>query len=254
MSYYIIIPSRYHSTRLPGKPLLDINGKPLIQHVYECAIKSSAREVIVATDDERIEKVAQGFGGRVCMTRHDHRSGTDRLSEVVDQLGLSDDEIIVNLQGDEPMMPGILLEQVAKSLQNSPVASISTLCEPITLSKDVFDPDIVKVIVDHSGHALYFSRAPIPWLRGEYEHAAQEKIKDELPGNCFRHIGLYAYRTDFLKTYPQLETCQIEQQESLEQLRALYHGYRIRVDIAQESAGIGVDTPDDLEKARYLLQ
>ena len=253
MSYSIIIPSRYSSTRLPGKPLLDINGKPLIQHVYECAIRTAAKEVIIATDDERIQEVAISFGARVCMTRSDHPSGTDRLSEVVSQLKLGDDEIIVNLQGDEPMMPRLLLDHVANSLKNSSTAAISTMCEPITLKEDIFDPNIVKVIVDHSGHALYFSRAPIPWARGDYEHNSQ-KNSHETVENCFRHVGLYAYRTGFLKSYPQLETCQIEQQEALEQLRAMYHGYRIKVEIAQESAGIGVDTPADLEKARQLLK
>ena len=253
MSYSIIIPSRYSSTRLPGKPLLDINGKPLIQHVYECAIRSDAKEVIIATDNERIQDFANGFGARVCMTKSDHPSGTDRLSEVVSQLKLADDEIIVNLQGDEPMMPANLLDQVANSLEKSSIAAISTMCEPITLTEDAFDPDIVKVIIDHSGHALYFSRAPIPWVRGDYEHSNQ-KNSDETVENCFRHIGLYAYRTGFLKDYPQLEACQIEQQEALEQLRAMYHGYRIKVEIAEESAGIGVDTPADLEKARQLLK
>ena len=252
MPYSIIIPSRYSATRLPGKPLLDINGKPLIQHVYERAIESAAREVIIATDDERIEKVATSFGARVCMTRSDHPSGTDRLSEVVSQLELSDDEIIVNLQGDEPVMPSVLLEQVANSLKNSPAASISTLCEPITLSEEVFDADIVKAIIDHSDYALYFSRAPVPWIRGNYDH--KDHNKHVSVENCFRHIGLYAYRTGFLKGYPQLETCQIEQQEALEQLRAMYHGYRIKVEIAQAPAGIGVDTPADLEKARQLLK
>ncbi len=253
MSYSIIIPSRYSSTRLPGKPLLDINGKPLIQHVYECATRSAAKEVIIATDDERIQEVANGFGAHVCMTRGDHPSGTDRLSEVVSQLKLGDDEIIVNLQGDEPMMPRLLLDHVANSLEKSPTAAISTMCEPISLKEDIFDPNVVKVIVDHSGHALYFSRAPIPWVRGDYDHNDQ-KNSHETVENCFRHVGLYAYRTGFLKSYPQLETCQIELQEALEQLRAMYHGYRIKVEIAQESAGIGVDTPADLEKARRLLK
>jgi len=210
--------------------------------------------VIIATDDERIKKAANSFGARVCMTRDDHPSGTDRLSEVVGQLALDDDEIIINLQGDEPMMPSVLLEQVTISLQNSSEASISTLCETISLSEDIFDPDIVKVVLDHSGYALYFSRAPIPWVRGQYDHARQQKIQSESIENCFRHIGLYAYRAEFLKNYPELNACQLEKQESLEQLRAMYHGYRIIVDIAQESAGIGVDTPADLEKARYLLQ
>ena len=250
MPYSIIIPSRYCSTRLPGKPLLDIKGKPLIQHVYECAIKSSAREVIIATDDERIHEAANNFGARVCMTRAEHHSGTDRLAEVVDQLEMDDEDIIVNLQGDEPMMPASLLDQVANALKNSS-AAISTLCEPITQSQDVFDTNIVKVVIDHSGHALYFSRAPVPWVRETYDLANINK--QNVVENTFRHIGLYAYRAGFLKKYPQLQVCQIEQQEALEQLRALYHGYQIKVEIAQENAGIGIDTPVDLEKARQLL-
>lgn len=252
VSYSIIIPSRYNSTRLPGKPLLDINGKSLLQHVYECAAKSTASEVIVATDDERIKDVANGFGARVCMTRTDHLSGTDRLAEVVDQLDIGDDEIIVNLQGDEPLMPANLLDQVAKSLESSSSAAISTLCEPIESLKNVFDPNIVKVVVDHSGHALYFSRAAVPWVRGSYDHNSRNE--GEAIENCFRHVGIYAYRAIFLKKYPHLSICQIEQQEALEQLRAMYHGYRIKVDIAKGSAGIGVDTVADLEKARQLCQ
>ncbi len=252
MTYSIIIPARYSSTRLPGKPLLIINGKPLIQHVYECAIKSNAKDVIIATDDERIEKVAISFGARVCMTRSDHPSGTDRLSEVVSQLKFGDDDIIVNLQGDEPMMPGELLDQVANLLGSSTTASIATLCEPITLTEDIFDPDVVKVIVDHTGHALYFSRAPVPWVRGVYGLDGRGKHKPA--ENCFRHVGLYAYRTIFLKKYPYLETCQIELQEVLEQLRAMYHGYKIRVEIAELSAGIGVDTLADLQKVIRLKE
>ena len=252
MSYSIIIPSRYNSTRLPGKALLDINGMPLIQRVYESAIKSAAKDVIIATDDERIEKVARGFGARVCMTRSDHPSGTDRLSEVVTQLKIGDDEIIVNLQGDEPMMPASLLDQVAMSLEKSSIASISTMCEQIISMDEVFNSDVVKVVVDHSGHALYFSRAAIPWVRGNYDQINRDS--PEPVENCFRHIGLYAYRTGFLKKYPSLKACQIEQQESLEQLRALYHGYKICVEVATESAGVGVDTPEDLKIARQLFQ
>ncbi len=252
MSYVIIIPARYNSTRLPGKPLLDINGKSLIQHVYEKAIKSNAREVIIATDDSRIEQAASSFGAQTCMTQDDHPSGTDRLAEVVTTLGLKDDEIIVNLQGDEPMMPASLLEQVASSLQNASNASISTLCEKIESVEDVFDPNIVKVVFDQAGYALYFSRASIPWERGNFDHKSTGIIDFDVE-NCFRHIGLYAYRAVFLKKYPQLKVCQIEQLEALEQLRAMYYGYRIRVEIAKEDAGIGIDTQEDLEKARKSL-
>lgn len=252
MSYTIIIPSRYSSTRLPGKPLIDIHGKPLIQHVYECAINSAAKDVVIATDDERIEQVATSFGAKVCMTRDDHPSGTDRLAEVVESLQLPDDDIVVNLQGDEPMMPASLLDQVASALLTSSQAAMSTLCEPITKTSEVFDPNIVKVIFDQSHHALYFSRAAIPWGRDSYD--ANDQSSSAPIENCFRHIGLYAYRPNFLKEYPQLSVCQLEQQEALEQLRVMYHGYRIKVEIATEFAGIGVDTEHDLAKARELLR
>lgn len=247
----IIIPARYNSTRLPGKPLLDINGKSLIQHVYEKAIKSKAREVIIATDDNRIEQAALNFGAQVCMTRNDHPSGTDRLAEVVTSLGLKEDEIVVNLQGDEPMMPASLLEQVASSLQTSSNAAMSTLCEKIESVEELFDPNIVKVVFDQMGYALYFSRAPIPWERGKFDQKATNI--DQTVKSCYRHIGLYAYRADFLKKYPQLAVCQMEQQEALEQLRAMYYGYRIHVDVAKEDAGLGIDTQEDLEKVRKVL-
>lgn len=251
MSYTIIIPSRYSSTRLPGKPLIDIHGKPLIQHVYECATKSAATDVVIATDDERIEAAAIAFGAKVCMTRDDHPSGTDRLAEVVEHLQLSDDEIVVNLQGDEPMMPACLLDQVANALQTSSQAAMSTLCEPLNEVSEVFDPNVVKVVLDQSQHALYFSRAAIPWGRDSYNE--NELSSSEPIENCFRHVGLYAYRPSFLKQYPKLSVCQLEQQEALEQLRVMYHGYRIKVEIAKEFAGIGVDTEQDLIRARQLL-
>ncbi len=231
--------------------MLDIHGKPLIQHVYECACKSTAKDVIIATDDQRIEEAVKRFDAKCCMTGREHPSGTDRLSEVVELFGIGDTEIIVNLQGDEPMMPAGLLDQVAMSLENTPDAAMSTLCEVIQTPDEVFDPDIVKVIFDQSGSALYFSRAPIPWARGAYDEQNRSRIS---VNNSFRHIGLYAYRAGFLRRYPQLPACQLEQQEALEQLRALYHGFRIQVEIAAEPAGVGVDTPADLDKVREMLK
>lgn len=250
MTYIVIIPARFDSSRLPGKPLLDICGKPLIQHVYEQAIGGNASQVIIATDDDRIQATASGFGATVCMTRKEHLSGTDRLAEVVRRLDINDDEIVVNLQGDEPMMPAVLLDQVAEALKASSSASISTLCEPITRSEQVFDPNIVKVVTDHAGHALYFSRAPIPWWRDKYNHTTSAAVA---PDTCFRHIGLYAYRVGFLKIFPQLPVCELEQAECLEQLRALFYGHRIKVDIASINAGIGIDTPADLDKVRLIF-
>jgi 3-deoxy-manno-octulosonate cytidylyltransferase (CMP-KDO synthetase) len=251
VSYKVIIPARFNASRLPGKPLLDIAGKTLIQHVYERACESIAEQVIIATDDKRIFDAAENFGAKVCMTREDHPSGTDRLAQVVTDQGFDDDDIVVNLQGDEPMLPAKLVDQVANALKMSKIASISTLCEPLTLMKEVFDPNIVKVVTDASGHALYFSRAPIPWIRSEYQDS--EAGRSEINGQSFRHIGLYAYRVGFLRMYPTLQMCDLESYECLEQLRAMYHGYRIKVDTAICDAGVGVDTPADLEKVRALL-
>lgn len=250
MSYIVIIPARYDSSRLPGKPLLDLCGKPLIQHVYERALSGNASQVIIATDDERIQATAIDFGATVCMTRKDHPSGTDRLAEVVLALDLNENEIVVNLQGDEPMMPAVLLDQVADALKASTFASISTLCEQINTSEQAFDPNIVKVVTDHSGHALYFSRAPIPWWRDKYHRDSTQAVELK---SCFRHIGLYAYRVGFLKLFPQLPVCEPEQIECLEQLRALFYGHRIKVNIASADAGIGIDTPADLDKLRRIL-
>lgn len=250
MSYTVIIPARYDSSRLPGKPLLEICGKPMIQHVYERALSGNARQVIIATDDIRIQAAAIDFGATVCMTRKDHPSGTDRLAEVVRTLELNEDEIVVNLQGDEPLMPAELLDQVADALKDSSLATISTLCEPIRTSEQAFDPDIVKVVTDNSGYALYFSRAPIPWWRDKYSRSTTQVFDIN---SCYRHIGLYAYQVDFLKKFPHLQVCELEQIECLEQLRAMFYGHRIKVDIASVDAGFGIDTPADLDKIRLML-
>ncbi len=248
--FRVIIPARHASSRLPGKPLLDIGGKPMIQHVYERALESGAAEVVVATDDERIRSVAEGFGAHVCMTATHHPSGTDRLAEVARLLGYADDQIIVNLQGDEPLMPPALIRQVAENLQAHSQASIATLCERIKSAGELFDPHLVKVVMDKQGYALYFSRAAIPWDRDAFTATT-----GELPARSehYRHIGLYAYRAAFLQDYVQWPLCVLEQTESLEQLRALWRGCKIHVAETLEPPGIGVDTEEDLLRVRRVL-
>ncbi|MFW5426671.1 MAG: 3-deoxy-manno-octulosonate cytidylyltransferase [Methylophagaceae bacterium] len=249
MSFKIVIPARYASTRLPGKPLLDIAGKPMIQHVFERAKESQAAHVIIATDDERIARVATEFGADACMTRADHISGTDRLAEVASKREFADDDIIINVQGDEPCLPASLINQVADDLQQHPDADMATLFSQIDQEKHVFDPNAVKVIMDKLGYALYFSRAPIPWMRDHFDQ--QSTLPPELPH--YRHIGLYGYRASFLTHYAELESCVLEQEESLEQLRALYHGKKIHLTQARINPGHGVDTQEDLDEVRKLL-
>ena len=244
--FTVIIPARYGSTRFPGKPLVDIGGKPMIRHVHERALESGAARVLVATDDARIAAAAQGFGAEVVMTRSDHPSGTDRLAEVVEQLGLHDPAIVVNLQGDEPLMPPGLVRQTAEALAQRQEADIATLATPIVTRTDVFDPNVVKVVRD--GYALYFSRAPIPWDRDNFKQA-----DGPLTAGYLRHLGIYGYRVSFLRRYPCLSEVELERAESLEQLRALWHGARIYVGVANELPGPGVDTPADLEKVAAAL-
>lgn len=250
MQFKIIIPARFASTRLPGKPLREIAGKPMIQHVYERALASEASEVIIATDDQRIADSAKRFGADVCMTREDHISGTDRLAEVAQARSFHGDDLIVNVQGDEPCLPAILINQVAADLAHHREAAITTLYSQLEHAEQVFDPNIVKVVVDAKGYAMYFSRAPIPWLR--------EKFNDKQQLESFRmphlkHVGLYAYRADFLHRYHELPPAPPEQFESLEQLRALYHGNRIHLTEAQVDPGHGVDTEQDLLAVEALL-
>lgn len=249
MSFKVIIPARYASSRLPGKPLREIAGKPMIEHVFERARESGAAAVIVATDDQRIADTVNRFGGDVCLTRADHRSGTDRLAEVVRQYQLSDDEIVINVQGDEPTLPAALINQVAGDMQACPDAAMSTLCRRINSIEDIFDPNVVKVITDAHGYALYFSRAPMPWQRDAF---AEQPPRDAA-GCHFRHIGLYGYRARFLKNYPQLAPSPAEHAESLEQLRALHHGFRIHLTEAQLEPGHGVDTEADLARVHKML-
>lgn len=250
MKFNVIIPARFGATRLPGKPLVDIAGKPMIQHVYERALESGADNIIIATDDDRIVKAAEGFGAQVCLTSDKHHSGTDRIAEVADKFGFSDDQIIVNLQGDEPLMPSKVVKQVADSLENNPKASMSTVCAKITTAAELFDPHIVKVVRDENDMAVYFSRASIPWDRDAF--ASTTEVLPEHSVH-FRHIGLYAYRVGFLKQYIQWPQCDLEKMESLEQLRAIWNGHRIHVAEALEVPLAGVDTERDLEMVKSCL-
>ncbi|MCD9551264.1 3-deoxy-manno-octulosonate cytidylyltransferase [Photobacterium carnosum] len=247
MAFTVIIPARYQSTRLPGKPLADIAGKPMVQWVYEQACKSGADQVIVATDDQRIVDVVHSFGGEVCLTRTDHQSGTERLAEVVAKYQLADDHIVVNVQGDEPLIPDTIIRQVADNIANFN-APMATLAVEIDLHDEIFNPNTVKVVTDKDGYALYFSRAAIPWDRDNF--AKQPRIVHH---NILRHIGIYAYRAGFINTYINWQPSPLEQIESLEQLRVLWYGEKIHVDVAIDAPPAGVDTLEDLEKVRQLV-
>ncbi len=244
----VIIPARYASTRLPGKPLANIGGKPLLQHVYERARESGATSVVVATDDERIRAVAEGFGARVCMTSVHHRSGTERLAEVIEKLGIGERETVVNLQGDEPLMLPALIRQVAETLASHPEAVVATACHVIHDHAEFVNPNVVKVVFDADGYALYFSRAPIPWPRETMAGNEQGPLR------AYRHIGLYAYRAEFVHRYAAWPACAAEEAEQLEQLRVLWHGERIGVCESKELPGPGVDTAQDLERVRELFK
>ena len=250
-SFYTVIPARYASSRLPGKPLLDIAGKPMIQHVHERAIEAGAKDVVVATDDQRIIDVVSLFGGKAVMTSQNHASGMDRLAEVVDIMGWADDEIIVNLQGDEPLMEPKLLRLVAENLQKHKEVGIATLATPITNREELFNPNVVKVVSDKTGRAMYFSRAPIPWVRGDYDQSDRIELLVEI--NPYRHLGLYAYRIHALKRMSSCEPCGIEMAESLEQLRALWNGIGIHVGIIDRAPGHGVDTEEDYQRVCSVL-
>ena len=244
--FVVVIPARYASERLPGKPLADIAGKPMIRRVWECATTSSAVEVVIATDDPRVFDACKAFGADVCMTSAKHPSGTDRLAEVSDQRGWSASRIVVNLQGDEPTMPSQLIDDVA-SLVDLPDTDIGTLASPVANASMLDDPNVVKVVCDDSGLALYFSRAPIPYCRDA----------SDLPlvlSTALHHHGIYAYRVDALRRIVSEPPSAIERCERLEQLRAMSLGLRIRVGIPNEAPGPGIDTPEDLERAQGLFR
>ncbi len=250
MKPVLVIPTRYGSTRLPAKALRLLKGKPLVQHVYERAIQAEAAfaSIVIATDDQRIQAVCESFGATVCLTSTAHESGSDRLAEVVQIYGWSDEQVVVNLQGDEPLTPVENLYQLANNLQAHPEAMMATLATPLQSEHELADPNIVKVVKDLNGLALYFSRAPIPLQRDASKVGSYAASQYAL-----RHIGMYAYRAEFLKAFARLEPCLLEQLEKLEQLRALYYGYRIHVDLAAVIPGPGVDTEADLKWVESLI-
>ena len=250
MSFTVIIPARMASSRLPDKPLADIAGLPMVVRVAQRAAQSAAARVVVAADDARIVQACQAHGVEALLTRVDHASGSDRLAEAVNLLGLQAEDIVVNVQGDEPLIEPALIDAVALQLQARPEASMSTAAHPLTQLQEFLNPNVVKVVLDARQLALYFSRAPIAWWRDGQTDQGFKALPSPAP---LRHIGLYAYRVRFLQQFPQLPVAPIETLESLEQLRALWHGHRIAVHVSDEAPGPGVDTPEDLERVRRLL-
>lgn len=250
LDFVVAIPARYASTRLPGKPLAPIAGRPMIAHVVDRARESGAREVVVATDDARVRDALASIDIDVVMTRTDHVSGTDRLAEVVSQRGWVDSQILVNLQGDEPQAPPQAIRACAQALADSD-APIATLCVPIKEAGELFDPHCVKLVRDAAGHALYFSRAPIPWARDAFN---QNRLTLPASGRWWRHVGLYAYRCGALAAFTGLAPGMLEQVESLEQLRAMEAGWRIAVATSPVGIPAGVDTPEDLERVRAQIE
>jgi 3-deoxy-manno-octulosonate cytidylyltransferase (CMP-KDO synthetase) len=240
LKFYVIIPARYASTRFPGKPLADIAGKPMVVHVCERAAASGAAGVHVATDDERIAAAVRAHGHSALMTRAEHASGTDRLAQAAQLLGLGDEEVVVNVQGDEPLIPPRLIVEVASLLDRSRDASVSTACHEIHDRAALANPNVVKAVLDAQGYALYFSRSQIPYPR-------------EAGGRWYRHAGIYGYRAGFLRKYAGLAPCALERTEALEQLRMLWHGHRIAVAVSETAIAPGVDTPQDLEAVRRML-
>lgn len=249
MNFSVIIPARYGSSRLPRKPLLDIIGKPMIQHVWEKAQQAGAKRVIVATDHPEIEQVVQQFGGEVCLTSDQHHSGTERLAEVVEKMAIADDEIIVNVQGDEPLIPPEIVAQVAENLDRFQV-NMATLAVKLNTTEELFNPNVVKVVANQQGMALYFSRASIPFGRDQFPNCNDDFVRQQ---NYLRHIGIYAYRAGFIKRYVAWQPTQWEQLESLEQLRALWYGEKIHIALAKQAPEVGVDTQADLERVQQLL-
>ncbi|WP_310447513.1 3-deoxy-manno-octulosonate cytidylyltransferase [Thiobacillus sp.] len=249
MHFRVVIPARYASSRLPGKPLADIGGLPMVLHVVERALQAGAESVVVATDDSRVQQAVAAAGYPVLMTSPDHQSGTERLVEVAETLGWDDDTLVVNVQGDEPLIDPALIREAARQLVLHQDAVMATLAHPLHDHADFINPNVVKVVADEAGYALYFSRAPIPWPRDAF--ASQQTMPHEL--GALRHIGLYAYRAGFLRTYASLAVSPLERHEMLEQLRVLWHGYRISLGVTPSAPAPGVDTPEDLARVRALF-
>ena len=253
--FSVLIPARMASSRLPDKPLADIAGLPMVVRVAQRAMRSKASQVVVAADDERIVAACASHGVQALLTRQDHVSGSDRLAEACQLLSLSNEAVVVNVQGDEPLIEPTLIDQVAQLLIDRPEASMSTAAHAISQLADFCNPNVVKVVTDARQMALYFSRAPIPWWRdGQTAGNPGGEAFDQLPSPPpLRHVGIYAYRAGFLAQFPMLPPAPIEQLESLEQLRALWHGHRIAVHTTEQAPGPGVDTPEDLQRVRALL-
>jgi 3-deoxy-manno-octulosonate cytidylyltransferase (CMP-KDO synthetase) len=248
LPFYVVIPARYASTRLPGKPLLDIAGKPMVVWVAERAKQSGAKDVIVATDDQRIMDVVSAYGHQAVMTQSHHVTGTDRVAEVVEKLGWTDDAIVVNVQGDEPLISPMVIAEVAEKLAADGDAVMSTACYPVMSKNDFLNPNVVKVVLNNAQQALYFSRAPIPYPRDDFS-----RLTDDLVASmAYRHIGIYAYRISFLKKYANLQQSTLESVESLEQLRVLSQGFKIAVSVLSDLPAAGVDTAEDLEQVRKM--
>ncbi len=250
-AFKVVIPARYASTRLPGKPLLSIAGKPMILHVCDRALEAKAEEVIVATDDPRIYQTVIAAGVNAVMTRKDHNNGTERIAEVAKICAWNPADIIVNLQGDEPLIPPSVIRELAVGAMAQTLASVATLATPILQESDVFNSNIVKVVTDQQGFALYFSRAPIPWDR---DHFGQTAVTGDLGKWYMRHIGLYAYSADFLSRYVEWKPCELESVELLEQLRILWHGERVKVIKVDQAPEAGVDTEDDLKRVESRIR
>jgi 3-deoxy-manno-octulosonate cytidylyltransferase (CMP-KDO synthetase) len=251
LRFKVVIPARYASTRLPGKPLLNIAGKPMIAHVCEKALQAGAEEVVVATDDDRILQTVTDLGIRAIMTRPDHQSGTERINEVAELCGWSGDDVIVNVQGDEPLIPPVIIQELASVLAGQQQAGIATLAAKILDHEEIFNPNAVKVVLNKDGYALYFSRAPIPWDKDSFAQQVKQ-VSGKMP--YYRHIGMYAYTVDFLKRYCLWKPSLLESVESLEQLRILWHGEAIRVKIVEKTPAAGVDTVEDLVRVEELMR
>jgi 3-deoxy-manno-octulosonate cytidylyltransferase (CMP-KDO synthetase) len=249
VGFTVLIPARLASTRLPDKPLADIAGLPMVVRVAQRAEQSSAAQVVVAADSERIADACSRHGVRVVLTRPDHPSGSDRLAEACEHLGLAGDDVVVNVQGDEPLIAPALIDAMAQLLAERREASMSTAAHPITSVAEFTNPNVVKVVLQADGLALYFSRAPIPWWRDGFAQGVQS-LPDPAP---LRHVGIYGYRAGFLRAFPKMAQAPLETCEALEQLRALWHGHRIAVHVTQSAPGAGVDTPEDLERVRRVF-
>jgi len=248
--FVVLIPARLASTRLPDKPLADIAGLPMVVHVARRALQSGAQRVVVAADHPRIVAACEAHGVEAMLTRDDHPSGSDRLAEACTALALADEQIVVNVQGDEPLIDVDLIGAVAQTLAERPDAAMSTAVHAIDSLGDFLNPNVVKAVLDAQGNALYFSRAPIPWVRDSFANGALQALPQPA---AWRHIGIYGYRAGFLRRFPTLPPAPIEASEALEQLRALWHGHRIVVHVSQHAPGPGVDTPEDLARVRALM-